>query len=155
MFNQANKRRKLFRAFSLIELLIVVAVLGIMIGIAIPQWNRSASIRAMEKRNANLRTLNITADRISLQEDDGRWVAGVDDNGDGKIDNDEMNWVPVWPLQFVSPIPTTDQERAARAAVVAQWFFDGGWLPLHLEGSLDLEGIGYHPSGFFVPVAMP
>lgn len=133
------------RAFSLIEILVVVVVIGILLGVAVPQWNRTMSVRTLEKRNANLRTLNITADRISIRED-GHWVQ---DPISGKD-----NWVPDWPLQFKDPIPFSDSEKKDRAKAVVAYFFDEGYLPPHLENVIDLNGVGYHPSGFFVPVAM-
>jgi prepilin-type N-terminal cleavage/methylation domain-containing protein len=139
-----NFHQRLFRrAFSLIELIVVVAILGTIIGVALPQWQKAASVKALEKRNANLRTLNITGDRVSLQ-DQGYWVDTVAGS----------NWVPAWPLLFKDPIPTTDETKRERAEDVVGYFFDEGYLPGHLRGSLDLSGIGYEASGYFVPVAM-
>lgn len=137
MLNQILKAR---RAFTLIEILVVVAVLGIIIGVAIPQWQRANTVRALEKRNANLRTLNITGDRATLK-DQGLWITGG-------------NWVPAWPLQFKDPIPTTDAMKKDRAVDVVAFFFDEGFLPEHLRDTIDLEGIGYEASGYFVPVSM-
>lgn len=131
------------KAFSIIELLVVVTVLGIIVGVAIPQWNRASTIRAVEKRNANLRTLNITGDRISLK-DQGLWISTPSGT----------NWVPAWPLLFKDPIPTTDEQKMARALDVVDYFFNQGYLPEHLRNTIDLEGIGYEASGYFVPVAM-
>lgn len=138
-----TKRFNLRKAFTIIELLVVVTVLGVIVGVAIPQWNKVISIRALEKRNANLRTLNITGDRISLR-DQGLWIAS------GGV----ANWVPAWPQLFKSPIPTTDEMKKERAVDVAEYFFDEGYLPEHLRDTLDLDGVGYEASGYFVPVAM-
>lgn len=138
-----SKMLSMRKAFTIIELLVVVVVLGIMIGVAIPQWQRANTVKAVEKRNANLRTLNITGDRVSLK-DQGFWVATPSGS----------NWVPAWPQLFKDPIPTTDEMKRDRALSVAEYFFDEGYLPVHLRNTIDLEGIGYEATGYFVPVAM-
>ena len=56
MINWINKRKKR-KGFSLVELVVVIAILGILAGIAVPRLNVSRKSAAIAAHNANVRTL--------------------------------------------------------------------------------------------------
>lgn len=139
------KLRRKRSAFSLIELLIVVTILGILVGVTYPSWSRAVSIRAMEKRNANLRTLNMTGDRITLSDTAGR-VNRVTNSSTGLVSE---VWVPGWLDQFPDQVGDSPEQQKERAVDVTEYFLDDGWLPGHLRGVIAVEGIGFKFGQFF------
>jgi len=56
MINWINKRKKR-KGFSLVELVVVIAILGVLAGIAVPRLNVSRKSAAIAAHNANVRTL--------------------------------------------------------------------------------------------------
>lgn len=139
----SKKRQR--RAFSLIELLMVVTILGILVGVTLPAWNRAVSIRNMEKRNANLRTLNMTGDRLTLADTAGR-VNRVTNSTTGFV---AEVWVPGWVDQFPDQVGDSPDQQEMRAVLVTEYFLDNGWLPGHLRGVIAVEGIGFKYGQFF------
>ncbi len=133
------------RAFSLIELMIVVTILGILVVVTIPTWQRAQSIRTMEKRSANLRTLNMTGDRVTLADPTGRVVRFT--NPVTGVVNE--TWAPGWIDLFPDQVGSTEADDRARADAVAEYFLDNAWLPSHLRGVMDLEGIGFRYGQFY------
>jgi prepilin-type N-terminal cleavage/methylation domain-containing protein len=133
------------KAFSLIELLVVITILGILVTVSYPSWSRAAAIRAVEKRNANLRTLNMTGDRLSLNDDGGPTIYTTN----GQTGYVTQKVLPGWPLLFPDQPGDTKTDWEARAKDVADYFFLEGYLPAHLQNVIDLEGIGFKYGQFF------
>jgi prepilin-type N-terminal cleavage/methylation domain-containing protein len=133
------------KGFSLIELLMVVTILGILVGVTYPAWNRAVSVRNMEKRNANLRTLNMTGDRLTLADTTGT-VNRVTNPATGIVTE---VWVPGWLDQFPDQVGDSPVQQASRAVEVTEYFLDNGWLPGHLRGVIAVEGIGFKYGQFF------
>jgi len=133
------------KSFSLIEILMVVTILGILVGVSFPAWNRVASIRAVEKRNANLRTLNMTGDRISLNDDSGPTIY-ITNGATGAV---TQKVLPGWPELFPDQPGDSPTEWKARAKQVSDYFFAQGYLPGHLKNVIDLDGIGFKYGQFF------
>lgn len=99
----------------------------------------------MEKRNANLRTLNMTGDRITLSDTAGR-VNRVTNSSTGLVSE---VWVPGWLDQFPDQVGDSPEQQKGRAVDVTEYFLDNGWLPGHLRGVIAVEGIGFKFGQFF------
>lgn len=60
MLNWINKKRNK-KGFTLVELVVVIAILGILAGIAVPKFSESRKNAAIAAHNANVRTLESAA----------------------------------------------------------------------------------------------
>ena len=107
MINWINKRKKR-KGFSLVELVVVIAILGVLAGIAVPRLNVSRKSAAIAAHNANVRTL-MSAASMYLAENGEPGSEEVKWEGkDGE--NDEKSWqdyLQEWPK---TPSGTGDKD---------------------------------------------
>ncbi|WP_311492898.1 prepilin-type N-terminal cleavage/methylation domain-containing protein [uncultured Anaerococcus sp.] len=91
--------KKKRRAFTLIELIIVIAILGILVAIAIPKYNKSRIQAAVTAHKANVEMLKSAARMKILDEDkDFTWKKKEKVSGtDVKDVNDYDKYVEKWP----------------------------------------------------------
>lgn len=91
--------KKKRRAFTLIELIIVIAILGILVAIAIPKYNKSRIQAAVTAHKANVEMLKSAARMKILDEDkDFTWQKKEKVSGtDVKDVNDYDKYVEKWP----------------------------------------------------------
>ena len=88
-----NKKKKR-QAFTLVELIIVIAILGILAAIAIPKYNKSRIKAAETAHLANVEMLKSAARMKILDKDESfNWPDDVDENGKETY----LNYMEKWP----------------------------------------------------------
>lgn len=81
--------KKKRNAFTLIELIIVIAILGILAAIAIPKYRNSSKEAAITAHKANVEMLKSAARMKILEKDEGfTWT---------KASHDEEKYIDKWP----------------------------------------------------------
>lgn len=80
------KNKKKRQAFTLVELIIVIAILGILAAIAIPKYNKSRIKAAETAHRTNVEMLKSAAMMKSLDTDDGFTWTKAEHDGDTYID---------------------------------------------------------------------
>ena len=103
-----KKIRKDNKGFTLIELIVVIAILGILAGIAVPKLSESRVKAAQTAHNANVRTLEGAATMFMAEndlptgDDPVTWSpdGGTKANDDIDISDDKNKWalyIQEWP----------------------------------------------------------
>lgn len=84
-----KKIRKDNKGFTLVELVVVIAILGILAAIAVPRLGKSRTSAAVTAHNANVRTLESAANM---------YIADKGLPYEGKFDQEELKeYVQEWP----------------------------------------------------------
>ncbi|NLX63107.1 MAG: prepilin-type N-terminal cleavage/methylation domain-containing protein [Tissierellia bacterium] len=85
-----KKLRKNNKGFTLVELIAVIAILGIIAAIAVPRFSASRKKAAISAHNANVRTLMNAANLYFIENEQGaNWTGG---------ENEDWNsYIQEWP----------------------------------------------------------
>lgn len=88
------KNKKKRQGFTLVELIIVIAIMGILAAIAIPKYNKSRIKAAETAHLANVEMLKSAARMKILDKDEPfKWPDDVDENGKKTY----LNYMEKWP----------------------------------------------------------
>ena len=93
MFQWILKRiKKNNKGFTLVELVVVIAILGILVGIAAPRLGASRKRAAITAHNANVRTLMSAATMYIADDWDGEEVEWTKDGEDDSWEKYLQEW---------------------------------------------------------------
>ena len=90
-FNEKMKKRK---GFTLVELVVVIAILGILAGIAVPKLGSSRNTAKIAAHNANVRILKSTAAMYLADHPNTEKIELTEEDLKGYLDGEKFPKVP-------------------------------------------------------------
>lgn len=128
-------RAKLNRAFTLVEILIVVVILGILAAVVIPQFVNASDEAQVGNVETQLRTLRTQIQLFRAQSDTNDFPALVEGDDDGAVTWEPMitaqllQAAPVNPRTNSSTVTETDETGvtgmdSAMADTAVGWFYN-------------------------------
>lgn len=93
MFNWFVKKINNKKGFTLVELVVVIAILGILSSIAVPRLNKSRQTAVVTAHNSNIRTLESAANMYIAD----KGIPSVGKTFPGDSGNDMLDFVQEWP----------------------------------------------------------
>ncbi|MBP2027363.1 prepilin-type N-terminal cleavage/methylation domain-containing protein [Acetoanaerobium pronyense] len=116
MEKMRNRKKK--KGFTLIELIVVIAILGILSAIAIPRFTGSRVTAERSSVEANLRTIDSAIMVMLAEGTDPTFTAGAD--GAAPTTNLVPNYLAAWPTgPKTAAYAITGTGSAARAALTS------------------------------------
>lgn len=93
MFNWFVKKINNRKGFTLVELVVVIAILGILSSIAVPRLNKSRQTAVVTAHNSNIRTLESAANMYIAD----KGLPSEEKTFSGDSGNDMLDFVQEWP----------------------------------------------------------
>ncbi len=119
-------RKRMNKAFTLVEILIVVVILGILAAIVVPQFTNATQDAQQGNLRAQIKSLQNQIELYKARTNNypdlvaGGWDLLIDPNGDGDFDDGYIKAAPKNPAA-----PSADQSvLAAAAGAGAGWHYD-------------------------------
>lgn len=113
-------RAKLNRAFTLVEILIVVVILGILAAVVIPQFVNASDEAQVGNVETQLRTLRTQIQLFRAQSDTNDFPALVADEDDGAV-----AWEPMISNQLLQAAPVNPRTNSSTITETAETGVDG------------------------------
>lgn len=139
------------RAFTLIEILIVVVILGILAAIVIPQFTDASEDASVSSVKSQLQTIRSQIELYRVQ--NGGTLPNFTANGwDDLVDNDYLQQPPKNPFSPNNAAAITIITAAPAAGVTAGWYWDGNdmWAVDHtnIEDAADGDATNFFFDSF-------
>ncbi len=113
-------RAKLNRAFTLVEILIVVVILGILAAVVIPQFVNASDEAQVGNVETQLRTLRTQIQLFRAQSDTNDFPALVEGNTDGTV-----TWAPMIGAQLLQAAPVNPRTNSSQITATDSTGVDG------------------------------
>lgn len=113
-------RAKLNRAFTLVEILIVVVILGILAAVVIPQFVNASDEAQVGNVETQLRTLRTQIQLFRAQSDTNAFPALVPAESDGAV-----TWEPMITDQLLQAAPVNPRTNSSEVTATSETGVDG------------------------------
>lgn len=136
MIQRIGRKQKTSLGFSLVELLIVIAIIGVLAAVVMTNYSRARQLSKTSKAQADLKQLHTGMEQLAL--DTGKWPNGCIPD---QTDNPEVDLnQPAAGLISVPPVGLINGSCEWKDEEVAKW--NGPYV--QLSGALDPWGTAYY-----------